>query len=105
MADGYIDEGECPWCQAHLKFRRYGHQLCSECGNKIYVEPGIGGDGIWKRSFDDEIKRIDNYTRELNAFLTDVAIAGSNLARGAVGEINRLTAKKIYLADLRRQSS
>ena len=59
MAEGYIDEGECPWCQAHLKFRRYGHQLCSECGNKIYVEPGIGGDGIWKRSFDDEIKRID----------------------------------------------
>lgn len=128
MADEYINEGECPYCRAHLQFRRYGYQSCGECGGKIYVKPDIGSNSflnflanrprlkapktslkpflnIWEQSLDGEIKILDGYLEELNAFLTDTVAVGSDLAAGAIEEINRLTVKRTYLADLQRQFS
>jgi len=128
MADEYIDEGKCPHCQAHLQFRRYGYQSCGECGGRIYVKPDIGSNSflnflanrprlqapktsprpflnIWEQSIADEIQRVDHYIQELKDFLIDVAAVGSDLAAGAIEEINRLTAKRTYLTDLQGQLS
>ncbi len=126
MVDEYIDEGECPYCRARLKFRCYGYQSCGECGNRIYVKPDAGSNSfsnflakrprlkaprasprppfnIWEQSLDGAIQSIDGYLEELNAFLTDIAAAGSDLAAGTMEEIGRLMAKRTYLADLRRR--
>lgn len=128
MADEYIDEGICPHCRAHLQFRRYGYQLCGECGNRIYVKPDSGSNGflnflanrprlkapraspkpflnVWEQSIGGEILDIDRYIQELKDFLIDITAVGSDLAAGAIEEINRLTVKRTYLADLQGRLS